>query len=182
MDTRDPGGGHGCPGPLDTGVLVTTTEPSIEPSLPPPAPDRTIGSCPPESRDDGGGGDLFYPKTLTPAQRHALQDRLAVLTGDQAQQILDELSGRTAIAQVNNPIRYCAALIERMQRGEFLPELGPKVGDARQAEVARRGSLMRMEELSAIESRREPREIPIQFREAIERLLPKSSTFSKKDT
>jgi hypothetical protein len=138
MVMRGQGGGHGCPGALVNGVLVTTTEPSLEPSLqpPPPAVHRTIGPRPP-----GGGGDLIYPKALTPAQKQALQERLAVLTQDRAQQILDELSGRMAIEQVKNPVRYCAALIERMERGEFSLELGLKVGDARLAEVARRAAL-----------------------------------------
>ena len=54
-----------------------------------------------------------------------------------------------AIAQVKNPLRYCATLIERMQRGEFLPELGLKVGDTRQAEFARVAALARIEKVSA---------------------------------
>jgi hypothetical protein len=122
------GSGHLCPGGPDTHVLGTTTEPSIEPSLllPPPSQHRIPSQYPRCS-----GGDLCYPKSLTPAQRDALQDRLRVLTHDQAQQILDELSGRLAIAQVKNPLRYCAVLIKRMQRGKFLPELGLHVADAR---------------------------------------------------
>src|SRR5271165_882422 len=172
------GSGHKCPGVPDTHVLVTTIEPSLEPPLPPPAPDRTTGPCPPAS--SGGGGDLLYPNNLTPRQRQALQDRLAALTEDQAQQILDELSGRMAIAQVKNPLRYCATLIARMQRGEFLPELGLKVGDAREAEVERRAELARIQKISTIGSRSEPREIPIEFREEMERILPRSSVHSKK--
>lgn len=96
-----------------------------------------------------------------------------VLTDDQAQQVLDELSGRMAIAQVKNPLRYCATLIERMRRGEFLPELGLKVGEARQAEVAQ------IEKVSATTPRSEPREIPIQARETFERLRSSSRARSK---
>ena len=172
------GSGQGCPGAPDTRVLVTTIEPSLEPPLPPPAPDRTTGPCPPAG--SGGGGDLLYPKNLTPRQRQALQDRLAALTENQAQQILDELSGRMAIAQVKNPLRYCATLIARMQRGEFLPELGLKVGDARQAEAGHRAEVVRIETISASGSRPELREIPIEFRETMERIFPKSSAISKK--
>src|SRR5665213_4232790 len=66
------GRGHPCPGAPDTGVLVTTTESSTEPSQPlPPAPDRTL-----ESDAAGGSSDLFQPKDLTPGQRQALRDRL----------------------------------------------------------------------------------------------------------
>ena len=103
-----------------------------------------------------------------------------VLTDDQAQQVLDELSGRMAIAQVKNPLRYCATLIERMRRGEFLPELGLKVGDARQAEVAHRAEVVRIETISASGSRPELREIPIEFRETMERIFQRSSAISKK--
>src|SRR5208282_2428015 len=147
--------------------------------LPPPAPDRTTGPCPPAG-SGGGGGDLLYPKNLTPRQRQALQDRLAALTEDQAQQVLDELSGRMAIAQVKNPLRYCATLIERTQRGEFLPELGLKVGDARQAEVERRAELARIDRISVVQPDPQPREIPIEFRETVERIFPRSSALSKK--
>jgi hypothetical protein len=171
------GSGQGCPEAPDTRVLVTTIEPSLEPPLPPLAPDRTIGPLP--RVGSGGGGDLLYPKNLTPRQRQALQDRLAALTEDQAQQVLDELSGRMAIAQVKNPLRYCATLIARMQRGEFLPELGLKVGDTRQTELARVAALARTEEISAVESRTKLREVPIEFREAVDRILPRSSARSK---
>ena len=119
------GGGHRCPGAPDTHVLGTITEPPIEPSLLPP-PSQHLMSSP----DPRGGGELCYPKSLTPAQRQALHGRLAVLTQDQAQQILDELSGRLVIAQVRNPLRYCAVLIRRLQRGKFAPELGLTVASA----------------------------------------------------
>ena len=177
MVIRGQGDGYRCPGALVTGVLQTTTEPSFEPSLqpPPPAPHRTLGPSPP-----GGGGDLIYPKGLTPAQTQALQERLAVLTQDQAQQILDELSGRMAIEQVKNPVRYCAALIERMERGEFSLELGLKVGDARLVEVARRAELARIDRIGVDELGPQPREVPIEFRETMERIFPRSSALSKK--
>lgn len=80
-----------------------------------------------------------------------------------------------AIAEVKNPIRYCAALIASLQRGEFSPELGLKVVDARQAQAARRTDLARIEKTSTIEPRVEPRELPIEFRETIARLRARSS-------
>src|ERR1019366_2107328 len=143
LGTRTPavrGPGHPCPAAPDTGVLVTTTEPSLEPSPPPPASDRPLA---PDLA--GGGGEFFYPKDLTPKQRQALQERLTVVAPEHAQRILDELAGRMAISQVQNPIRYCATLIERLQRGKFLPELGLKVADARRAEDARRTALAQFE-------------------------------------
>ena len=178
MVIRGQGDGHGCPGTLVTGVLQTTTEPSLEPSLPPPPASRqTIGPRPPGG---GGGGDLIYPKGITPAQKQALQERLTVLNQDQAQQILDELSGRMAIEQVKNPVRYCAALIERMERGEFSLELGLKVGHARDAEVARQAELARIDRIGVAELGPQPRKVPIEFRETMERIFPRSSGLSKK--
>lgn len=163
------GSGHPCPGAPDTDVLGTTTEPSIEPSLLPlPAQHRM-----PSHYARCGGGDLCYPKSLTPTQRQALLDRLAVLTQDQAQQILDELSGRQAIAQVRNPLRYCAVLIKRMQRGKFVPELGLTIADARQAEVGRHAMLARIESVAAIESSSLRRALPLRQREAIQRMRTK---------
>jgi Helix-turn-helix domain len=178
--TRTPmvaGDGHPCPGAPDTVVLRTTTEPSIEPSqlLPPPSPPRMPSHYP-----RCGGGDLCYPKSLTLAQRHALHDRLAVLTQDQAQQILDELSGRLAIAQVKNPLRYCAVLIKRMQRGMFFPELGLNVAGAREAETARHALLARIENVAAIASSAQRRALPPRQREAIRRIRTISSTRPRK--
>ena len=167
------GPGHGCPGALDTAVLRTTIEPLIEPSLPPMA-DTSAG------RPSRGGSDLIYPRSLTPAQKHALQNSLAVLNYDQAQQVLDELSGRMAIAQVKNPIRYCGALIQSMRRGEFAPELGLKVVDARQAQAALQAELTRIEKSSPISVSSERREIPIHFREIVERMRARSSERSNK--
>ena len=85
-----------------------------------------------------------------------------------------------AIEQVKNPVRYCAALIERMERGEFSLELGLKVGDARLAEVARRAELLRPERIAVVEPGLQPREVPIEFRETMERIFPRSSTLSRK--
>lgn len=171
-------GGHGCPGAPDNGVLGTTTEPSIESSQPPPPlePDRTVNSYPP-----GGSGDLVFPKTLTLAQWQALSDPLAILNRDQAQQVLDELSGRLAVAQVKNPIRYCATLIDRMRCGQFLPELGVRVAEARQAERERLTTLAQSEKRSAIASSENPNHLPPRFREIVERLLTKSKAVARKD-
>jgi hypothetical protein len=158
------GGGHPCPGAPDTSVLGTITEPSLEPSLPPPSQQPAASHC-----ERGGGGDLRYPKSLTPAQQHALRDRLSVLTHGHAQQILDELSGRSAISQVKNPVRYCSILIQRMQRGEFSPELGLNVAEARQAEVKRQAALTQAVQISAIESLSQPSELTGELRDAVNR-------------
>lgn len=169
------GSGHPCPGPPDNDVLVTTTEPSLEPSQPPPpAPDRAL-----EPESAGGGGDLCYPKNLTPRQRQALQERLTVLNRDQAQQILDELTGRMALTQVKNPLRYCATLVVRMQRREFKPELGLNIADRRQAAEAQR-TAREQSEKSATGSA--PVGLPVRFREQMQRIRSNASARSKGET
>lgn len=174
------GGGRPWPGPPDTVVLRTTTEPSIEPSqLPLPA--STSKRPPYPSRGTGGGGgDLIFSKDVTRRQRQALQERLTGMTHDQAQQILDELTGRMAIEQVKNPMRYCATLIKRMQRGMFVPELGLNVADAREGEIARHALLDRIEKIAVIESSDQRRALPPRQREAIRRMRTISSTLARK--
>ena len=164
------GPGPPCPGAPDTGVLVTTTEPSLEPSQPPPSEsDRTLT---PDL--GGGGGDYIYPKNLNPKQREALRDRLAGLTQDKAQQVLDELAGRMAITQVKNPVRYCASLIARTQRGEFLPELALEVAGARRVKDARHTTLQQPEARPAIAASSASTNLPVQIRQAISRMRTKS--------
>jgi len=125
------GGGQRWPGAPDTGVLVTTTEPLFEPTLPPPA-----GAEETEAQARGGG-DLCFPKAVTKAQRQALRNHLAGLSNEDAQRVLDELAGRMQITAVSNPIRYCAALVGRLNRGVFTPELGLQVADKRLEETRR---------------------------------------------
>jgi hypothetical protein len=129
------GAGQRWPGAPDTAVLRTTTEPLIEPTPPPQA-----GSEGAEAQGRGGG-DLCFPKAVTRAQRQALRRHLAGLSGEDAQRVLDELAGRMQLTSVNNPIRYCAALVGRLNRGVFTPELGLQVADKRLAESHREARL-----------------------------------------
>ena len=130
------GGGQRWPGAPDTAVLVTTTEPLVEPTPPPQAAREDT-----ETQDRGGGGDLCFPKALTRAQRQALRDHLKALSHEDAQRVLDELAGRMQITEVSNPIRYCAALVSRLNRGVFTPELGLQVADKRLTEMHREARL-----------------------------------------
>ncbi len=78
-DSVDQGGGQRWPGAPDTGVLVTTTEPFIEPTPPPQAAGE-------ENEAQGrGGGDLCFPKAVTRSQRQALRNHLAGLSNEDAQ-------------------------------------------------------------------------------------------------
>jgi hypothetical protein len=84
-----------------------------------------------------GGGCLIFPKSLNRAQCEALRAHTADLPNAQAQQVIDELAGRMDVAAVKDPIRYCATLIERVRRGEFVPSLALKIGERRRLENAR---------------------------------------------
>jgi hypothetical protein len=162
------GGGEAGPGGRssvtregDTAVLPrTTNEPSIE--SPPPQPGS--GGESDAIRPNTGGGGFFFPKGLTPSQRHALQDRLAKLSCAEAQQVLDELAGRMAVTPVKNPIRYCAVLASRMKRGAFAAELGLKIADARQADCAP------TKQMPPAEGQLDLTKLPRDVRETVERL------------
>ncbi len=152
----------------DTGVVArTTNEPSVESPLPPPA---SLGPCDSARADsDGGGAGFFFPKGSNRSLRDALIPRLAALTPEQAQQVLDELAGRIAVTGVKNPVRYCAVLIERMRRGEFSPELGPVVAEARHANIAHQAQRPRIEQGPVGQPKVDVTKLPERLREAVQR-------------
>ena len=136
----DRGWGHACQGELmpaspagDIGVAPrTTSEPVIEPT---PLQHAASGlNVLPAERDSGGGRALIFPNSFTQRHKQTLHRCVASLAPENAQQVLDELAGRMAITTVKNPVRYCVALVERMQRGDFQAELGLQVVERRQWE------------------------------------------------
>ena len=78
--------------------------------------------------------DLKFPEELSAGQVDVLRGVLRELQESQVQQVLDELAGRMKIVRITNPIRYCAALVERIKRGQFTPELGIRIAERRAAE------------------------------------------------
>jgi Helix-turn-helix domain len=132
------GSGHACPGPQDNGVRVTTTDPSVDPIPPPQRPRRGSPELvEPVARNVCGGGDLCFPRGLSILQRQALAERLGRLNLDDAQNILDELAGRMACNKVDNPLRYCMALVQRLRQGKFHLEVGLPIAERRAAERLR---------------------------------------------
>ncbi|MCL4745648.1 MAG: hypothetical protein KJZ83_09545 [Burkholderiaceae bacterium] len=88
-----------------------------------------------EARRDAGrsqsGGDLIFPDALLPEERVAAL-RLIRRCEDQAQALLDELSGRMQARAVRtSPIAYLRGLVNRAIAGQFVPELAPRVAAAR---------------------------------------------------
>jgi hypothetical protein len=132
------GHGHPCPGPPDMDVRVPTIDPLFDPLPPPRQPrDARPNASAPTIGESWGGGDLCFPGGLSEGQRRALTGHLIGLKRDDAQQILDELTGQMAHAKVHNPIRYCVALVDKHKRGLLTPELGLPIADRRAAERLR---------------------------------------------
>lgn len=130
--------------PPVNGEQETTTEPVFYPTPLPPA--FGAGATAKLKQTPGrGGGEFCFPKAVSEAQCRELEKRVAGLSREVAQQVLDELAGRMAMEQVRNPIRYCAALVASARRGEFQPELCVQVADQRavdqQREAQRRASV-----------------------------------------
>jgi hypothetical protein len=130
------GGRRRCHRPPDGDVGVTTTYPC---SYPKPQPPECKHTAAPDQ--DRCGGDLLFPGALSRGQREALGKQLDSLSQETAQQVLDELAGRMNTTPVRNPIRYCAALVSRLLRGEFQPELGLQIADRRRAQRQREALL-----------------------------------------
>jgi hypothetical protein len=137
------GRGRVRPGPPDMDVRLPTTDPLLDPT-PPPPPDRNASARTADrlvSELPGGCGELSFPEAVSTAQRRTLGGHLYQLKFDDAQAIVDELAGRMVREKVFNPIRYCVAMIEKLKRGDFVPELGIPIAERRAAERLRDGVL-----------------------------------------
>jgi hypothetical protein len=120
-------------GGADSDVLpLPTTYPLSNPTPPRRAAPGEAGND--ASSDAGGGRDWEFPEGLSAGQIDVLRGVLNELQESQVRQVLDELAGRMKIVRVTNPIRYCAALVERIKRGQFTPELGIRIAERRSAE------------------------------------------------
>jgi hypothetical protein len=148
----------------DTGVVArTTTEPSIEPPQP-PRPKRN------ERLEAVGGSGLSFPKGLNPAQCEALRAQTADLASTQAQQVIDELAGRMEVAEVKDPIRYCATLVQRVRRGEFVPGLALKVDERRRLAKSRTQTRGQIDSAALATLRDAASRLPAKLRADLKRL------------
>jgi len=78
---------------------------------------------------------LVFPKCFTPDQQAVARRMLAPLNG-QAQDLLDEIAGREAIHPIKNPLAYLRGLVQRAKAGNFTPEAGVAVAEARRRHEA----------------------------------------------
>jgi hypothetical protein len=118
----------------------------------------------------GGGIELCFPKTVSEAERQALEQQVAGLHHDNAQQVLDELAGGMAVKQIHNPIRYCAALVARLRRGQFQPQLCLKVADRRAAEQQGEARRLNSERAAEIAHETRPHGLPEAIRKQVDRM------------
>jgi hypothetical protein len=96
------------------------------------------------------GEPLVYPRRLGENQRDIANRYLSKLTPEDRQPILDELEGRFQAEQkgmkpVYDEISFLFRLCELMKSGEFVPNLGIKVRDARRARETQRQQAARQD-------------------------------------
>ena len=98
---------------------------------------RASGGCSSSTTTTTEPDAFVFPRGFTPAQETAARRTLAHSNGC-AQALLDELAGRMALRPVANPLAYLRRLAECAARGEFHPEAGIAVAEARRREKAHR--------------------------------------------
>lgn len=114
----------------DSGAVVPKQHQSL-------ARTRASGGCSSSTTTTTEPAPLVFPRGFTPAQETAARRTLAAASGH-AQALLDELAGRMALRPVANPLAYLRRLAECAARGEFHPEAGIAVAEARRREEAHR--------------------------------------------
>jgi hypothetical protein len=125
--------GQVCRGAPDAPVTPgTTNRIVIDPPQPGAGDEQRTDPADAES-GCGAHSKLEYPKGLSPSERADAQKRLARFPPELAQQLLDELAARLKAGTIRiSPFVYLAGLIRRANAGEFVPEAGLHVADARQ--------------------------------------------------
>jgi hypothetical protein len=116
---------------------------------------RTSSGCSSSTTTTTEHAALIFPRGFTPAQETAARRTLAN-AGELAQALLDELAGRMALRPVANPLAYLRRLAECAARGEFHPEAGLAVAEARRREEARQRQRKESEDAMAREIGKRP--------------------------
>jgi len=166
------GGGHVRPGHPDTVVRATSNKSFISSkALPQLRQDDESGGVYAAADEASCGGGLCYPEGLSAGQRRAIGRLVSGLSADDAQAILDELTGRIGRRTVSTPIGYCAGLVEAHRQGKFQPGVGPAIAERRA--VARRRESAARDRTSAAHAVTEARPIgiPASIREKLDQVL-----------
>jgi hypothetical protein len=127
---RAPGPEGQCPS--DVRVIPITTNRTVNQS---PPLQETADSAAASKSVACGGGDLSgleYPKGLSAVERQEAANKLAGLSTDLAQQLLDELTASISAGTIRTtPLAYLRGLIKRAQSGQFTPEAGLRIAEQR---------------------------------------------------
>jgi hypothetical protein len=123
--------------PAPQAAPVAASRPVVPQEHQPLARARASGGCSSSTTTTTEPAALVFPRGFTPAQETAARRTLARANGC-AQALLDELAGRMALRPVANPLAYLRRLAECAARGEFHPEAGIAVAEARRREEAHR--------------------------------------------
>lgn len=124
--------GHARQDPPDTDVSPGTTKGTVKESPQPPKPNTNPVDF--ESAESGCGelSVLEYPEGLSAGERGEARKKLAGLSTDLAQQLLDELAGRMAAGAIRvTSLAYLRGLIKKAHAGEFTPEVALRVAETR---------------------------------------------------
>jgi hypothetical protein len=109
----------------------------------------------------------------SPTQLAAIGAQVAVLSHDDAQQVLDELAGRMDARHVRNPVGYCAKLVERLKRGEFHPVAGLAAAKQRQVNEREQRTMSERETTTRTPVDGTHNRLPERIRSSLERMRPK---------
>ena len=123
--------------PAPEAAPVASSRPVVLQEHQPLARARASGGCSSSTTTTTEPAALVFPRGFTPAQETAARCTLVRANGC-AQALLDELAGRMALRPVANPLAYLRRLAECAARGEFHPETGIAVAEARRREEAQR--------------------------------------------
>jgi len=123
--------------PAPEAAPMADSRPMVPQEHQPLARARASGGCSSSTTTTTEPAALVFPRGFTPAQEAAARRTLSRANGC-AQALLDELAGRMVIRLVANPLAYLRRLAECAARGEFHPEAGIAVAEARRREEAHR--------------------------------------------
>ncbi len=124
---------HHTKEPIDQ-VTTTTTTTSTERAK------REGSEC--------GGTGLSFPNSLSQKEVAAAKRKLDGLPNVLAQQLIDELAGQLQAKTIRgSPLAYLRGLINRAKAGEFTPEVGVAVAEARGRQQRTNAALKRAQAL-----------------------------------
>ena len=148
VDTRP---GQGCRGDPGTPVTPgTTNRIVIDPPQPAAGDEQWIDSADVES-GSGHHLKLEFPKRLSPSERADAQRRLAQISPELAQQLLDELAVRLKAGTIRvSPLVYLAGLIRHANAGRFVSGASLRDADERERRHRNEAHLQKLHALNDV--------------------------------